>query len=315
MRVFVAGATGVIGSRLVPLLLSAGHDVIGLARSPSAGVALEKLGVDVVHADPLDHAAMRRAVRVAAPDAVVHLLTRIPARIDPKRMARDFAQTNRLRTQGTLNLVDAAHQAGAKRVITQGLAYAYEPKRPGLATEDEPFWHHPPKQFGPVLAALLELEQLTEEAGGLILRLGHLYGPGTIYAPAGAFVRLVRAGKVPIIGRGTGTFSFTHTDDAAAAIAAALDRTVSGALNVVDDEPAQVREWLPVLARLLNAPQPFRVPEALARLAIGSWGVAFMTRLRGADNTNARLALDWRPKYPSWRQGFAVELAHGKSAS
>lgn len=315
MRVFVAGATGVIGSRLVPALLSAGHDVIGLARSQSAGVALEKLGVDVVHADALDHAAMRRAVRVAAPDAVVHLLTRIPARIDPKRMARDFAQTNRLRTQGTLNLVDAAHQAGAKRVITQGLAYAYEPNGLEPATEDVPFWHHPPKQFGPVLAALQGLEQLTDEAGGLVLRLGHLYGPGTIYAPDGSFVRLVRAGKVPIVGHGTGTFSFTHTDDAACAIAAALDSTVSGALNVVDDEPAQVREWLPVLARLLNAPQPIRVPAALARLAIGSWGVAFMTRLRGADNTNARRVLDWRPKYPSWRQGFAAELAHGESAS
>jgi nucleoside-diphosphate-sugar epimerase len=314
MRVFVAGATGVIGSRLVPLLLSAGHDVIGLARSPSAGVALEELGVDVVHADALDHAAMRRAVRVAAPDAVVHLLTRIPARIDPKRMSRDFAQTNRLRTQGTLNLVDAAHQAGAKRVITQGLAYAYEPKRPGLATEDEPFWHHPPKEFRPVLDALRELEELTEEAGGLVLRLGHLYGPGTIYAPDGAFIGLVRAGKVPIIGPGTGTFSFTHTDDAAGAIAAALDSTVSGALNVVDDEPAHVREWLPVLARLLNAPQPIRVPAALARLAIGSWGVAFMTRLRGADNTNARRVVDWRPNYPSWRQGFAAELSRERSA-
>jgi nucleoside-diphosphate-sugar epimerase len=276
------------------------------------GFALEKLGVDVVHADAKDHAAMRRAVRVAAPDAVVHLLTRIPARIDPKRMSRDFAQTNRLRTQGTLNLVDAAEQAGAKRVIAQGLAYVYEPKRPGLATEDEPFWHHPPKQFGPVLAALRELERLTEEAGGLILRLGHLYSPGTIYAPDGAFVRLVRAGKVPIIGHGTGTFSFTHADDAAGAIVAALDSTASGALNVVDDDPAQVREWLPVVARLLNAPQPFRVPEALARLAIGSWGVAFMTRLRGADNTTARRTLDWRPQYPSWRQGFAAELAHGK---
>lgn len=315
MRVFVAGATGVIGSRLVPLLLSTGHDVIGLARSSSAGVALEKLGVDVVHADALDHAAMRRAVRVAAPDAVVHLLTSIPARIDPKQMSRDFAQTNRLRAQGTLNLVDAARQAGARRVITQGLAYVYESNSTGLATEDAPFWHHPPKQFGPVLAALRELEQLTEEAGGLTLRLGHLYGPGTMYAPDGAFARQVRARKVPIIGRGTATFSFTHVDDAAYAIAAALDSKARGALNVVDDEPAKVCEWLPVLARLLNAPQPFHVPEALARLVIGSWGVAYMTRLRGADNANARHALDWHPKYPSWRQGFEAELALGGSAS
>ena len=219
-----------------------------------------------------------------------------------------------MRTQGTLNLVDAAQQAGAKRVITLGLAYAYEPNDPGPATEDVPFWRHPPKQFRPVLDALRELEHLTEEAGGLVLRLGHLYGPGTIYAPDGSFARLVQAGKVPIIEPGTGTFSFTHTDDAAGAIAAALDSTVTGALNVVDDEPAQVREWLPILARLLNAPQPTRVPAAQARPAIGSWGVAFMTRLRGADNTNARRVLDWCPTYSSWRQGFAAGLACGRSA-
>jgi nucleoside-diphosphate-sugar epimerase len=287
--------------------------VIGLARSVDAGTALEKLGVDVVHADALDHAAMRRAVRVAAPDAVVHLLTRIPARIDPKRMARDFAQTNRLRTEGTLNLVDAAHQAGAKRVIAQGLAYAYEPTRPGLATEDEPLWRRPPKQFGPVLAALRELERLTDQAGGMVLRLGHLYGPGTMYAPDGAFVRLVRAGRAPIVGHGTGTFSFTHADDAAGAIMAALDSTAGGVLNVVDDEPVQVREWLPVVAQLLNAPRPFRVPEALARLAIGSWGVAYMTRLRGADNTAAKRVLHWSPRYPSWHRGFEAELAPDRS--
>ncbi|MER7243103.1 NAD-dependent epimerase/dehydratase family protein [Kribbella sp. NPDC000426] len=282
MRVFVAGATGVIGRRLVPILRTAGHDVIGLARSPKAGVALERLGVDVVHADALDHAAMRRAVRIAAPNAVVHLLTRIPAKVDPKRMARDLRL--RLRTE----------QA---RVGDRG--------RSVLAPS--------PEQFAPVLAAIEDLERLTQEAGGLVLRLGHLYGPGTIYAPDGAFVRLVRARKLPIVRQGNGTFSFTHTDDAAGAIAAALDSTAGGALNVVDDEPALVREWLPVLARLLNAPQPFAVPETLARLTIGSWGVAFMTRLRGADNAAAKRVLGWHPKYPSWRQGFATELAESRS--
>lgn len=310
MRVFVAGATGVIGRRLVPLLISAGHDVIGLARSQRAGEALEAVGADVVHADALDHAAMRRAVRVAAPDSVVHLLTAIPTRIDPKQMTRDFAQTNRLRTEGTINLVDAAAQAGAKRVIAQGLAYAYEPNGPGPATEDVPFWRHPPKEFAPVLGALRELEALTAEADGLVLRFGHLYGPGTIYALDGSFVRQVRARAVPIAGPGTGTFSFTHTDDAASAILAALETTVHGALNVVDDEPAQVREWLPVLADVLGAPPPVWIPRSMARLAIGSWGVAFMTELRGADNANAKRVLGWNPKHPSWRQGFEAELTH-----
>ncbi|MFG1819349.1 NAD-dependent epimerase/dehydratase family protein [Kribbella sp. NPDC049174] len=310
MRVFVAGATGVIGSRLVPLLLSTGHDVIGLARSQDAGAGLERLGADVVHADALDHAAMRHAVRVAAPDAVVHLLTAIPARIDPRRLSRDFAQTNRLRTQGTINLVDAAAQTGAKRVITLGSASVYEPNGPDPATEDVPFWHRPPKEFIPVLDALRELEALTAEAGGLVLRVGHLYGPGTIYARNGSFLHQVQSRNVPIVGQGTGTFSFTHIDDAARAIVAALETTADGALNVVDDEPAQVGEWLPVLADLLDVPPPVHIPVQMARSAFGSWGVAFMTELRGADNTNAKRVLDWSPKYPSWRQGFEAELAH-----
>lgn len=313
MRVFVAGATGVIGRRLVPLLLSTGHDVIGLARSQAATIALERMRSDVVQADALDHAAMRHAVRVAAPDAVVHLLTAIPARINYRQLSRDFAQTNRLRTQGTINLVDAAAQAGAKRVITQGSACVYEPNGPDPATEDMPFWHRPPKEFRPVLDALRELEALTAEAGGLVLRIGHLYGPGTIYAPGGSFVDQVQNSKVPIVEQGTGTFSFTHIDDAARAIVAALETTADGALNVVDDEPAQVREWLPMLADLLAAPAPTHVPLPMARLAFGSWGVAFMTDLRGADNTNAKRVLDWSPKYPSWRQGFEAELAHAGS--
>lgn len=313
MRVFVAGATGVIGRRLIPLLVSTGYDVIGLARSQHADAALETLGADVVHADALDHAAMRRAVRVAAPDVVVHLLTAIPDRIDPRRISHDFAQTNRLRTEGTVNLVDAAAEAGAKRVITQSLATVYEPNGADAATEDVPFWRHPPKEFRPVLDALRQLEKLTAEADGLALRFGQLYGPGTSHASDGSFVRQVRARRVPIVGRGTGTFSFTHTDDAASAIAAALAAPADGALNVVDDEPAQVREWLPVLADLLGAPPPRRIPRPLARLAIGGWGTAFMTEQRGADNTRAKRDLGWTPMYPSWRQGFATELAHANN--
>jgi nucleoside-diphosphate-sugar epimerase len=310
MRVFVAGATGVIGRRLVPLLTSKGHEVIGLARSYGAGVEVEMLGAEVAEADALDPGALSRVVKDAAPDAVVHLLTAIPAKINPRRMSRDFAQTNRLRTEGTRNLLYAAEQAGAKRIITEGLACIYEPNKWIPATEVTTLWRDPPRQFAPMLAALRSLEERTRHADGLVLRLGQLYGHGTIYANDGSFVRQVRAGKVPIVGSGDGTFSFTHVDDAASAIAAALHSHVRGALNVVDDEPAPVREWLPILAELLGAPPPKHIPVALARLTAGGWGVAFMTQLRGADNTLARRLLDWAPRYSSWRQGFAAELTH-----
>jgi nucleoside-diphosphate-sugar epimerase len=310
MRVFIAGATGVIGRRLVPLLTSKGHDVIGLARSYGAGVEVEMLGAEVAKADALDFSALNRVVKDAAPDAVVHLLTAIPGKINPRRMRRDFAQTNRLRTDGTRNLLSAAEQVGAKRVITQSLACIYEPNRWVAATEVPTLWRDPPRQFAPVLAALRELEERTRQADGLVLRLGQLYGHGTIYGSDGSFVRRVQAGKMPIIGSGDGTFSFTHVDDAASAIAAALHSDVRGALNIVDDEPAPVREWLPLLAELLEAPPPKHVAAALARLAVGGWGIAFMTELRGADNTLARRILDWAPRYSSWRQGFAAELTH-----
>lgn len=310
MRVLIAGATGAIGGRLVPVLGAVGHDVIGLARSDTAALPLRKAGAAVVTADALDRDGLARAVRAARPDAVVNMLTAIPAELNPRRLAADFALTNRLRTEGARNLVDAAQAAGADRVIAQGLAYAYQPAA-GAADEDAPLWtEHTPKQFVPVLAALRELERVTADtAGGLVLRLGHLYGPGTIFAPDGSFVRQVREGKVPVVGGGTAAFSFTHVDDVAGAVVAALDKDVTGVLNVVDDEPAPVSGWLPELARILGAPAPKKAPAALARLAVGGWGVAYMTRLRGADNARARLRLDWRPRHPSWRDGLAAELS------
>lgn len=171
MRVFVAGATGVIGRRLLPLLTSKGHEVIGLARSYGAAVEIETLGAVVAEADALDPGALSRVVKDAAPDAVVHLLTAIPAKINPRRMSRDFAQTNRLRTEGTRNLLYAAEQAGAKRIITEGLACIYEPNKWVPATEVASLWRDPPRQFAPVLAALRSLEEHTRQADGLVLRL------------------------------------------------------------------------------------------------------------------------------------------------
>lgn len=309
MRVLVAGATGVIGSRLVPLLTAVGHEVVGLARSR------ERAGTgEVVVADALDRSELVRAVRQAAPDAVVNMLTAIPAVTNPRKLARDYVTTNRLRTEGTRNLLDAAREAGAGRVVSQGLAYAYQPGE-GLANEDAPLWTDgTPRQFMPVLDALVELERLTTEADGLVLRFGHLYGPGSMFASDGAISAQLRAGKLPVVGGGNAVFSFTHADDAASAVAAALDKDVTGVLNVVDDAPTPVREWLPALAKLLDAPAPKHAPAALARLAVGSWGVAYMNGLRGADNARARLELNWRPRYASWAEGFAAELDTARAA-
>ncbi|BCJ32837.1 dTDP-glucose 4,6-dehydratase [Actinocatenispora thailandica] len=309
MRVLVAGATGVVGRQLLPLLTEIGHETYGLARSDATARRVRQLGGHPVRGDALDPDAVAEAVRTAAPDAIVNMATAIPANPDPRHLARDFALTNRLRTEGTRNLLAAAGRAGAPRLISQGLAYAYQPGR-GAANEDTPLWANPPRQFVPVLDALRQLERQTTAAGGLVLRLGHLYGPGSAFAADGALARSARTGRLPIVGDGAATYSFVHAADVASAIVAALDRPVPGVLNVVDDEPAPVPEWLPALARLTGGPAPKHVPTALARLAVGGWGVAFMTRLRGADNARARLSLDWRPRYASWRDGFAAEL-HG----
>jgi nucleoside-diphosphate-sugar epimerase len=305
MRVLVAGATGVIGRQLTPVLAQAGHDVIALARTPMGPDA----GYDVVVADALDRMARASAVDKAEPDVIVHLLTAIPKQLNPKKLATEFAVTNRLRTEGTANLVDAARTAGNARVIAQGLAYAYLPSRSQPVDENTAFWTDGPKQFRPVVEALLEHERITREAGGLVLRFGHLYGPGSSYGPDGDFTRQVRAGKVPIVGGGGSIFSFTHARDAATAVAAAVARPTTGALNIVDNNPTPMRVWLPELARLLGAPAPKKAPAWLARTAVGSWGVAFMTSLSGADNTRARTQLGWSPSYPSWQDGFTADLA------
>jgi nucleoside-diphosphate-sugar epimerase len=312
MKVLVAGASGAIGRQLVPLLVSAGHDVTGLSRSgkpvPAQSGTAGRGTSRAVAVDALDRSAVASVIREVTPDAVVNMLTSIPAQIHPRRMAAEFEVTNRLRTQGTRNLLDAAADVGVKRMIAQGLAYIYDPAGTGIANEDAQIWRHPPKQFAPVLEALQELEQSTCHADGLVLRLGHLYGPGTIFAADGSFSAAVRAGKMPLVGDGASVFSFTHVHDAATAVLAALDKDVTGGLNVVDDDPAPIRVWLPVLSQLLAAPKPRRVPTVLARILVGEWGTAFMTRLRGVDNARARLMLDWRPRYPSWREGFAQSL-------
>jgi nucleoside-diphosphate-sugar epimerase len=301
MRVLLAGATGVIGRQAVPVLTAAGHQVTGLARAPA-----RLTDAEVVAADALDATAVADAVRWAAPDVIVHMLTAIPDPVDPRHLARDMALTNRLRTQGTANLLAAA---GGARVIAQGVAYAYDPAGSPVKDEDAPLWHHPPSQFAPVVAAADEQERRVTAAGGLVLRLGHLYGPGYSYAPDGGLARRLRGGRLPLIGDGASMFSFIHAHDAATAILAAVDHpAASGVLNVVDDQPTLVHDWLPEMAAMLGGPAPRHVPAWLARLFVGGWGVAYMTGLAGASNAHACQQLDWKPTYSGWRDGLAADL-------
>jgi nucleoside-diphosphate-sugar epimerase len=305
MRVFVAGATGVIGRSLVPLLTAAGHEVVGLARSVERARAVERLGAEAALGDALDRESVIAAVAGARPDAVVHQLTSIPRTVEPRKFDRQFEVTNALRTEGTRNLLAGVAEAGASRFLAQSISFAYQPEGGPVKDEDAPLWRDPPAKFAAALGAIRELERQTLEASGTVLRYGMLYGPGTSYAPDGGTAELVRKRRFPIVGEGRGVFSFVTAADAARACLLALERDARGVFNVVDDEPALLREWLPVYAEAIGAPRPWRAPAWLARLVGGSFGVSWLTEMRGASNARARRELGWQPAPRSWREGFA----------
>jgi nucleoside-diphosphate-sugar epimerase len=305
MRIYVAGATGVIGSRLVPLLVEGGHQVTAATRTPDKAAALERLGARAVVVDGLDGAAVGQAVAEAAPDAITHQMSALGGRPDPKHFDRWFRVTNRLRTEGTHHLLAAAQACGVDHVVAQ--SYTGWPNiRTGgwVKTEDDPLDPDPPKHQRETLAAIEHLETVVAKAGGAVLRYGGFYGPGA----SDALVSLVRRRRFPIIGHGTGYMSWVHADDAAAATVLALEQRARGVYNVVDDEPAPVSEWLPHLARCIGAKPPLRVPVWLGRAAAGEVGVTTMTDSRGSSNARARRDLVWQPRWPTWRVGFREAL-------
>lgn len=314
MRVFLAGATGVIGSRLLPRLLEDGHEVTGMTRSPERAQRLTAAGATAVVADALDERAVREAVGQAGPEAVIHQLTALPRRIDPRRIERDFVLNDRLRDEGTRILESAAREAGASRLIAQSIAFMYEPGPPGtIHDEHDALLREPPAAFARTASAVKALERIVLQAGGTVLRYGYFYGPGSAVSSGGSFADELRRRRMPVVGRGRGVWSFIHVDDAAAATVAALRsehaRSGSDAVyNIVDDHPAPVAEWLPALARAVGAPKPMRVPPFVARLAAGEYGEATMTRSQGASNARARRELGWTPEHPSWREGFRTAL-------
>jgi nucleoside-diphosphate-sugar epimerase len=308
VRVFVAGATGAVGKRLVPLLIASGHDVAAMTRTPEKERSLRALGAEPVVADGLDRAAVIRAVTRSEPEAVVHEMTGLTGETSLRRFDRVFALTNRLRTEGTDHLLEAARAAGARRFVAQSYGnWNYERTGSSVKTEDDGLDPSPPANQRESLAAIRYLEQAvegTEDVDGVALRYGNLYGPGTGFAEDGEIVSMVRRRRLPIIGGGGGMWSFLHVDDAATATAAALERGGSGAYNVADDEPVRVADWLPELARAVGAKPPRRIPVWLGRLATGEVGVSLMTRIRGASNAKAKHELGWAPRYPTYRDGF-----------
>ena len=308
MRVFVAGATGAIGRQLVPRLVAAGHEVHGMTRSESKQAMLYELGAVPVVADALDPDQVAEAVGRARPDVIVNQLTAIGS-VDPRHLERDFAPTNRLRTEGTDHLLSAGQAVGVQRFVAQSNALWYVRTGGPVKSEEDPLDTNPPREARTALAALRHLEQAVLSADwteGIVLRYGGFYGPGTSMAPGEEQLELVRRRKFPLVGDGGGVWSFIHVADAAEATVAAVERGHRGVYNVVDDDPAPVAEWLPALAQTLGAKKPMRVPRFIVRLFAGEAAVVMMTEVRGASNAKLKRELAWRPAHPSWRQGLAA---------
>jgi 2-alkyl-3-oxoalkanoate reductase len=305
MRVFVAGASGAIGTRLLPQLVDRGHEVIGTSRSAEKAEQIRALGAEPVALDLLDRPAVRRAVLEAEPGAIVHQATALAELTFSRNFDRTFAGTNRLRTEGTDALLAAAREAGVDRFVAQSFA-SFRTAREGalVKTEDDALDPAPPAKARESNAAMHHVEEVVTKAGGIALRYGIFYG-----AANDGLIEPVRKRQYPIIGDGGGVASWIHLDDAAAATVLALERDGPGIFNVVDDEPAPVREWLPVLADALGARPPRRFPRWLARLLAGDVAVVMGTEGRGASNAKAKRELGWELRYPSWREGFVAAYA------
>ena len=319
MKIFVAGATGVLGRALVPQLVERGHDVVGMTRSASKQDLVRRLGARPVVADALDADAVAEAVASAEPEVIVHQLTGLSGKLSARDMRHPerssmAMMTNRLRTEGTDHLLAAGRAVAARRFVAQSFT-AFRWARTGgpVLSEADPVDENPPAALRAPLAGILHVERTVariEWGDGLVLRYGGFYGPGTAIsrAPDAAMAAPIRKRWFPIIGDGAGIWSHVHIDDAAAATVAAVDRGEPGIYNIVDDDPAPVREWLPVLASALDAKPPRRIPRWLGRLAAGEAATLMMTESRGASNAKAKRELGWEPRYPSWRQGFTQGL-------
>lgn len=310
VKVFVAGASGAIGRPLIRQLVAAGHEVTGTTRHEERAEEIRAAGAKTVVCDVFDRQALEAAVAEAAPEVVVNQLTSLPEDFNPRTI--DYGPTNRVRQEGGGNLMAAALAAGARRYVTQSIAFLYAPEGGSVKDEDARPFEDAPPPFDEGVGAMLahEREVLgTDGIEGVVLRYGQFYGPGTYYTPgSGSIAKQVSKRMLPVVGPGTGVSSFIHVEDAASATVAALDHGAPGIYNAVDDEPARVSEWLPLYAEAIGAKRPLRVPAWLARVVGGKMAIQFAIHLRGASNAKAKRELGWQPRYPSWRQGFGEAL-------
>ncbi len=302
MNIFIAGGSGAIGRQLLPMLVQDGHHVVAMTRTPAGAERIAATGATPVIGDVFDEPRLTELVVQSKPDIVIHQLTAFGAKdADP------LAETIRIRTEGTRNLVAAAEKAGARRLITQSISFICRPVAEGLTDEETPLYLEAPQAIRPLAHAVSEMESRTLASDGMegvVLRYGWFYGPGTSFDPADSIPRTIRKGRMPIVGKGNGTYSFIHVRDAAAATVQALTRGAPGIYNIVDDAPAKLAEWLPVAAELLGAPAPTTMDETLAREKLGDMLVYVFNEQSGASNRKAKARLDWQPDPPSWRTGF-----------
>jgi 2-alkyl-3-oxoalkanoate reductase len=307
MKIFLAGATGAIGKRLLPMLVSAGHTVTATTQHPDKMRSIHSAGAIPMLVNALDKEEVLAAVEKAHPEIIIHQLTAIPVNLNLRHFDEGFSLTNQLRTEGTDYLLAAARAVGTRRFIAQSYAGWYARTGDWIKSEDDPLISSGISDGRKTLDATIHVETavLTEKAiEGFVLRYGSFYGPGTSLAPGAWFFEGIRRRRVPIVGEGSGHWSFIHIDDAAAATLAAINASAPGLYNITDDEPAPVSVWLPYLAEVLGAKTPRHAPKWLARFAVGEYGVAVMTKLRGASNRKAKSLLPWALKWPTWRQGF-----------
>jgi nucleoside-diphosphate-sugar epimerase len=313
MRIFVAGATGAVGRRLVPILIAAGHSVTGLTHHAAKADAVRALGAEPAVADGLDAAAIHAAVAAARPDAIVHEMTDLKDASDLRAFDKAFATSNRLRTEGTDHLLAAARDSGVKRFVAQSYCgWPYARTGAPVKSEADPLDPDPPAQFRRTLEAIRHLENVVTGSAspeGVVLRYGAFYGPDTGMFD-GPFVAQIKGRRAPVIGDGSGWWSFVHIDDAAKATALAITDGKAGEIyNIVDDEPAPVSTWMPAFAEMAGARKPFRIPAWLGRIFAGEHLVTMMTQARAGSNAKAKRELAWQPAHASWRQGFADILA------
>ncbi len=314
MKVFIAGASGAVGSRLIPQLIAHGDQVVAMTRSPGKAGELRALGAEPVVADALNRESVRDAVMRAEPDAISHQLTALTGVKSFRNFDKEFELTNRLRTEGTDNLIEAARAAGVGRFVAQSYGnWIYERTGTALKTEEDALDPTPPAKQVHSLAAIKHLESAVV-ANGIALRYGGFYGPGTDLSTSGTFADLIKKRRFPIVGSGAGVWTFLHIDDAASATVAALRRGGAGVYNVVDDQPAPVSQWLPYLAEVLGAKPPRHIPVWLGRIAAGDVGVSMMTQIRGSSNAKAKRELGWTPRYRSYKEGFRDGLIDADAA-